>query len=265
MLRKSVLTHVLILSLAALLVLPLAGCGNKKIENPYENVTLAGALSGESEHKLFMFELDQPEILSVEGNLALLREEDRIEFLVADDLNLLTTLETGYKLGVHREFGTQPEVYLVLEHVVDGPDTSFVTADEMPSFPSYQSQGAFNGAAYSDLEEQLTGMSAAETKAMMKSLGRKGEKIWMSGSLSRAEAGGVMRYFIENDQGRFILEGVTPQGSLFLKALLKSEATFECAGVIGKLNNPRMRRETGVSGPLTLEHFRFQEYVITNG
>ena len=64
----------LALALAAAIALPLVGCGKKQIENPYEPATLAQAVSGESQNKLFKFELDKPEILAVEGKLALLHE-----------------------------------------------------------------------------------------------------------------------------------------------------------------------------------------------
>ncbi|MBC8368034.1 hypothetical protein H8E52_11530, partial [bacterium] len=168
MTRKSVSIRLMALALVALVALPLAGCGKKQIENPYEPVTLAQAISGESAHKLFKFELSQPEILSVEGKLALLKENDRIEFLAGDDLNLLNTLDMGFKLGVHREFGSDPEIYLVLEHVIDGPDTSFVTSDEPPVFPSFQSLGSFDRASYEDVSEQARILGdASQVKPML--------------------------------------------------------------------------------------------------
>jgi len=254
------------LALVAVVALPLAGCGKKKIENPYEPATLAQAVSGESVNKLFKFELSQPEILSVEGKLALLKEDDRIEFLAGDDLNLLNTLDMGYKFGVHREFGTQPEVFLVLEHVIDGPDTSFVTFDEPPVFPSYQNLGGFDRSSYEDVASKTAALDdASEIKPMLRAWGKKNERIWMSGKLSRTEMDGQMRYFLDNDFGHFLLDGVTPQGALFLKALLKMGGEVEVAGQLGELKRGRELRETGILANITLSHFVFQETLVTNG
>ena len=266
MTRTSVSTRLMALALMALVALPLVGCGKKEIENPYEPVTLAQAISGESTHRLFKFELSQPEILAVEGTLALLREESRIEFLVGDDLNLLSTLDMGYKLGVHREFGTEPEVFLVLEHVIDGPDTSFVTSDESPLFPSFQSLSSFDRDSYEDVDAQAISLGdASQITPMMRAWGKKNQRIWMNGKLSRSDLAGQMRYFIDNEYGHFMLDGVTPQGALFLKALLKLGGDIEVAGQLGELNRGRELRESGVLANITLSHFVFQETLITNG
>ena len=267
MMRTSVLTRYLVLALVAAIAIPLAGCGKKAIENPYEPVTLAQAVGGESANKLFKFELDTPEILAVQGKLALLREGDRIEFLIGDDLSLLSGIESGaqYKLGVLREFGTEPEIYLVLEHYIAENDTSFITADEPPVFPSYLDLSEFDASPYASLATELAGLSSREAASLVKSFGRKGEKIWMKGELSSAEVEGLMRYYVETSQGKFILEGMTPQGELFLKAVETLGLDFECGGPLGKFNSARLQRETGVTGPLTLERFVFQGYVVTNG
>ena len=267
MTRTSVLTRFLALALAAAIALPLAGCGKKEIENPYEPATLAQAVSGESLNKLFKFELDKPEILAVEGKLALLHEGDRVEFLIGDDLTLLAGLEPGadFKLGVLREFGTEPEIYLVLEHMIAAGDTSFVTADEPPVFPSYLDRAEFDASPYANLETELAGLPGREAEALVKSYGRKGEKVWMKGELASAEVEGIMRYYLDTAQGKFNLEGITPQGELFLRAILSLGAEFECGGPLGKFNSARLQRETGITGPMTLERFVFQGYVITNG
>jgi hypothetical protein len=241
------------------------GCGKKKIENPYETATLATAVSGESEYKLFKYELTEPTILAVEGRLALLSEEDRIEFIIGDDLNLLNSVEPGFKLGVRREWGVDPEVYLVLEHVIDGPDTTFITSDEVPVFPSFQNFAAFEKSAYMDLMGELASVRSGDRNTLLKSIGAQGSKIWMEGKLSRAEVGGQMLYFIENAQGKFQLEGVGAIGEVFLKALLKLGGETTAFGPLGEIARPRQQRETGITGPLTLEYFQFQGYLITNG
>lgn len=247
------------------MTMSLAGCGKKEIENPYEPATLAQAVSGESLNKLFKFELSSPKILAIEGKLALLIEDERMEFLFADDLALLGGLDTGYKLGVRREWGATPEIYLVLEHVVDGPDTSFVTADEAPVFPSYQNFASFDRSAYTDLASDLGGMNESDRGSMLRAYGKQGEKAWMEGTLSQGEVSGMRSYFVETDLGKFKLDGVNALGELYLKAILASDGGISVGGPMGEIYRRSQQRDTGLIGPMTLEYFRFQNYVITNG
>ena len=254
-----------LLALALIVALPLAGCGKKKIENPYEPATLAQALSGESQNKLFKFELSNTEILAIGSNLALLTENDRVEFIAADDLTALSTLGDSYRFGVHREWGATPEIYLVLEHYIDGNDTTFVTADEPPVFPSYQNFAAFDKSPYTDIVTALGGMSTKDARALLKSHGKQGSRIWLEGELSRGESGGQITYYMDNSLGKFQLQGISNLGELFLKAVLADNPQISIYVTMGEVNRQSVERETGVIAPLTLEYFRFQNYMVTNG
>ncbi len=248
-----------------LILMTMIGCGKQKIENPYEPGSLSQAVSGESLNKLFKFELTEPQIVAVEGKLALLAEENRIEFLVADDLSLLNTVDAGFKVGVRRAWGATPEVYLVLEHVIDGPDTSFVTSDEAPIFPSYQNYAAFDRSTYTDLAAELGGMAAKDSETMLKAFGKQGAKVWMEGTLVRGDAGGERRYFVETNLGKYQLDGVSPIAEVFLKSVLAEGGATSVGGPIGEINRRSVQRSTGVKGSLALEYFRYQSWLITNG
>ena len=209
--------RIMVLALV-LMTMSLAGCGKKQIENPYEPTTLAQAVSGESQNKLFKYELSGTKILAVEGKLALLTEGARMEFLFGDDLSLLTALDSGYKLAVRREWGATPEIYLVLEHVIDGPDTSFVTADDAPVFPSYQNFASFDRSDFTALANELSGMSDADRTSMLRAYGKQGEKVWLEGTLSRGEINGLMSYFVETDLGKYKLDGINTLAERLLEA-----------------------------------------------
>ena len=242
----------------------LVGCSKKKIENPYEPATVTQAVSGESTNKLFKFELASPKILAIQGKLALLADGDRLEFLDADDLSLLSSVDPGYKLGVRREWGTNPDVYLVLEHVIDGADTSFVTADEAPVFPSYQNFASFDRSAYIDLGAEIGRMSDADQRSMLRAYGKQGEKIWLTGTLGHEDVSGIGTYYLETPLGRFKMEGVTGFGELFLKSALATGGQIGVGGPMGEVYRRSQAEETGFVGPITVEIFRFQNYMITN-
>ena len=248
-----------------LILMSMIGCGKQKIENPYEPGSLGHAVSGESQNKLFKFELTEPKIVAIEGRMALLAEEDRIEFLIADDLSLLNTVDAGYKLGVRRAWGATPEVYLILEHVIDGPDTSFVTSDESPIFPSYQNYAAFDRNAFTDLAAELGPMAESDKESMLKAYGKDGSRVWMEGLLTRGDLAGERTYFLDTSEGKFQLGSVSPLAEVFLKAVLAEGGKTSCGGPLGEINRRSVQRATGVMGPLTLEYFRYQSYLITNG
>ncbi len=247
------------------MTLSLAGCGKKKIENPYEPASLAQAVSGESTNKLFKFELSSPKILAVGSKLALLSEADRLEFLYADDIALLSSMDAGFKLGVRREWGSNPDVFLVLEHVIEGSDTSFVTADEPPVFPSYQNFASFDRSNFVDLAADLGRLGEADQRSMLRAYGQQGERIWVTGELTRSDLGGALSYTLSTPLGRFKLEGINSLGELFLKAAMAEGGQVGVGGPLGEVYRRSQQETTGVLGPMTLEVFRFQNYMITNG
>ncbi|MCP4548215.1 MAG: hypothetical protein GY835_17255 [bacterium] len=257
--------RLLVLALIVAVALPLAGCGKKKIEKPYETATLAQAVSGESENKLFKFEMTNPEILAIGTNLALLAENDRIEFLTADDLTALSTLGDSYRLAVHRAWGASPEIYLVLDYYIDGNDTTFVTSDEPPVFPSFQNFASFDASRHIDLVTELSALSDKDSRTMLKTHGKQGSKIWLEGALTRGESGGQITYYIENNLGKFQLQGINNLGETFLKAVLADTGRTTVFVTMGEVFRLSQQRVTGVTAPVTLDNFRFQNYVITNG
>jgi hypothetical protein len=247
------------------LALSLAGCGKKKIENAYEPASLAQAVSGESTNKLFKFELNSPTILAIGNKLALLTEADRLEFLYADDISLLGSLDAGFKLGVRREWGSNPDVFLVLEHVIEGADTSFVTADEPPVFPSYQNFASFDRSSFVDLVADLGRLGETDQRSMLRAYGQQGERVWVTGELTRSDLGGILSYTLATPVGRFKLEGINSLGELFLKAAMTEGGQIGVGGPLGEVYRRSQQDETNVLGPMTLEVFRFQNYMITNG
>ena len=49
------------------------------------------------------------------------------------------------------------------------------------------------------LLDELGGMSERDQKALLKSVASQGSRVWVPGELSRSEAGGQLRYFVDRD------------------------------------------------------------------
>jgi hypothetical protein len=77
--------------------------------------------------------------------------------------------------------------------------------------------------------------------------------------------GGILSYTLSTPVGRFKLEGINALGELFLKAAMGEGGQIGVGGPLGEVYRRSQQDEMGVLGPMTLEVFRYQNYMITNG
>jgi hypothetical protein len=97
------------LSLAGIL-----GCGEKEVD-PYVYADLRAVMDGDTLSNNFLFEIDTPRFEYVRGNTAVVREGNRLEFLVGPDLEENYTRYQGALLGVQKFF--KPTPHLVIQRV----------------------------------------------------------------------------------------------------------------------------------------------------
>ena len=122
----------LLVALAALIVTSLVGCGKKEEVDPYVYTSLRAVMQGDTLSPGFIFEIDAPEFDFVRGNVAIVRDGNVLEFLVADDLENLYPSLSGAMLGVVKSFTPAP-THLVLQRIKRG---GIVQADSL-SRPEY--------------------------------------------------------------------------------------------------------------------------------
>ena len=110
----------------------LVGCGEKQEIDPYVYTSLRAVMQGDTLSPGFLFEIDAPQFEFVRGNVALVREGNELEFLVADDLENRYASMSGALLGVVKTFTPSP-THLTLFRIKRG---GVIEADSLPR-PEY--------------------------------------------------------------------------------------------------------------------------------
>lgn len=127
---------VLVVLLAGVTALSTVGCGKKEQLDPYVYASLRQVMTGavlDTVGRQFNFEIDAPKFEYVKGNVGIVREGNRLEFLVGDNLEKRQNELRGTLLGVKMTFSPAP-THLVLERIKrDGA----VVADSLPKPQNY--------------------------------------------------------------------------------------------------------------------------------
>ncbi|MCP4572572.1 MAG: hypothetical protein GY838_09510 [bacterium] len=124
---------VLLLGLLAVAFLGMSGCGKDEEVDPYVYDSLRRITRGDTLSVGFLFEIDAPEFEYVRGNVAIIRDGNLLEFLVAEDMENKYTSLSGALLGVRKAFTPQPS-HLVLQRIKRG---GVVQADSLPAPQGY--------------------------------------------------------------------------------------------------------------------------------
>ena len=104
-----------------------AGCGEKEAVDPYVYGTLDQVTRGHLESEQFLFEIDAPEFIFIEGNTGIARVENRLEVIVAEDLENQVANWDGKIIGVQKFYS--PYVWLMAKRVKTPEGEGFVTTD----------------------------------------------------------------------------------------------------------------------------------------
>jgi len=128
---------ILLLGLLAVTLYGLAGCGGKEEVDPYVYDSLRRITRGDTLSVNFLFEIDAPEFEYVSGNTAIVRgrgkDQNLLEFLVAEDLENNYRNLAGTLLGVQKTFTPQP-THLVLRRI---KRNGVIEADSLATPASY--------------------------------------------------------------------------------------------------------------------------------
>ncbi len=127
-------------ALAGLFLIGLVGCGGEEEVDPYVYASLRQVMEGDTLSPNFLFEIDSPQFEYVRGNLGLIRQGNRLEFLVAPDLEHNYTTYSGALLGVQKFFS--PTSHLLLRRIKKAGVTQMVDTLETYTVPKILRAGA---------------------------------------------------------------------------------------------------------------------------
>jgi hypothetical protein len=103
-LNQARLAVLLISTLTVFGLLTISGCGEEEIIDPFVYTTMARVMDGDTLSTDFLFEIDTPEIDYVKGDVAIINDGNRMEFLVGPDLENTFANYAGGKIGVEKRF-----------------------------------------------------------------------------------------------------------------------------------------------------------------
>jgi hypothetical protein len=104
-----------------------AACGEEEAVDPYVYGTLDQVTRGHIQSEQFLFEIDAPEFIFIEGNTGIVRVDNRLEVVVADDLENQVANWDGKIIGVQKYYS--PYVWLMARRVKTPEGEGFVTTD----------------------------------------------------------------------------------------------------------------------------------------
>jgi hypothetical protein len=263
----------LLLAAAALLTMA-NGCSKKKEVDPYVYGSLRDVTRGNVESVGFLFEIDCPEFVYIDGNTAIVRDPNDpnlLELLVADDLENRAPSWQGKLLGVQKFFS--PAVYLMVRRVKDGMTTTAVDSCEnfvLPHFtdPKLEEISGF------DLSKMPYNARSREQKDMEDRVGmefqtagrvelrpdyewkapepKPGEKVADGEEAPQAP---MVWYLVsaDNDKAVFKISNVSKSLGFALKLLTSQDLPFVGAVKINTINPYRQRRREEVTGDLDIQ------------
>ena len=102
MLRRT--AALLLAAVAAFCLAGITGCGEDEVVDPYVYTTLSRVMDGDTLSIDFLFEIDAPELEYAKGDVAIVRDGNRLEFLVGPDIENNYASYEGARLGVEKRF-----------------------------------------------------------------------------------------------------------------------------------------------------------------
>ena len=239
----------------------LAGCGGK-VEESYQMVSIREAGHANVISPGFKFGFDTPDFIAANGDVALVREGNLIEFFTGMDLeNKLMQVE-GKKFVVGARKIFSPATHFTVDFFVVGGDTIEVGEPYGVSFPPMikgYDEGEFEDIDISKLSPQTAQLKDIfNTKFKASEAVVTYEEVKWSGEPQ-------MAYVINYPNVRFFFEEVSPELELILKALIAENIYFD--GGISYGDRPATssrsyRTSSKIAGPVDLGFVRYAGSVI---
>jgi hypothetical protein len=97
-------SYPMLLALAAVAFIGLAGCGGEKEVDPYVYTTLERVMDGDTLSTDFLFEIDAPTLDYAKGDVGIVRKGNQLHFMVGPDIENNFASYAGSVLGVQKRF-----------------------------------------------------------------------------------------------------------------------------------------------------------------
>jgi hypothetical protein len=239
----------------------LAGCGGK-VEESYQMVSIREAGHANVISPGFKFGFDTPDFIAANGDVALVREGNIIEFFTGMDLeNKLMQVE-GKKFVVGARKIFSPVTHFTVDFFVAGGDTIEVGEPYGVSFPPMIK--GFDEGEFEDIEIGSLSPQTAKLKDIFNTKFKAAEAV-VTYEEVKWGSDPQMAYVINYPNVRFFFEEVSPEMELILKALMAENLYFDGGVAYGDRpasSTRNYRTSSKIAGPVDLEYVRYAGSVI---
>lgn len=242
--------------ITALLASVLASCGGK-IEENYVMTTVREASRGKLLSPGFKYGFDTPNFIAAQGNIALVREGNLIEFFTGEGIEGKLEQVKGRRFTVGARKLYSPRIHFTVDFLAAGGDTIKVGEPYDVKFPALLK--TIEEENFKEVDVSSLGPSTLQLKDIYNT------KFLMSGARVGWEEvewmGSTMMVFTLNlDNIRFIVDEPSDSMALMLKALMNENLYFE-GGIAYGDRPPTATRDyrtrTKIGGMVTIDFIRY--------
>jgi len=243
--------------LAAFLAAFLGACSDSGDRDPYKLVTLKEACYGGVVSKGFKYKFANPEIVSVNHGLGLIREGNQLELIAARGLEEKLAGAPGrVELAVVKKFN--PYVYFNVERIVTQGDTVFPALAGAVVLPMITTAEDYDASSF--VKQDIDAIPYNSTELLQRLAGR---KIHVRGKLVREKAEGKTLYYLEGKGARFRLSDTSDGIGLIMKLLAEKNYVFEGGVTMTDIERFSDRRVTRTAGTFEVNYVMYGNRLIT--
>ena len=239
----------------------LADCGGG-LDDDYMEASLRAASRERLYSQDFRFSFVNPDIVSANKNIAIIREGNILEYLTGEDLeeNLKKVEGRNFTMGVRKMF--TPFIHFTVDWLYVGGETIKIKQVFDAQFPiliwEYSDEG-FDDVELSRLSTHRLRLNPiVGTKFKVRKGIVKYEQIPIDGEL-------VWYFTLHLKNVRFLISDPDDNMVLLLKALINEDLYFEGGISYGKIPSKPFRRITNSGGWIKIDFFHFGGRVATTG
>ena len=248
-----------------------AACGEKEVADPYVYGTLDQVTRGHIQSEEFLFEIDAPAFEFIEGNTGIARVDNRLEVIVADDLENQVANWDGKIIGVKKYYS--PYVWLMARRVKTPEGEGFVTTDldsvpdpVLPRFISVdlnEVNGFDIGTLRWNQKAKIDDMMDAKVSSAGTILYLPDHEAEDAAAAEGADAEAVvepaMAWYLqaESSDAMFKISNVSPRLEMYFRLLEAQELPFIGEVTIGETYSYADRRASRVSAPVEINWLRY--------
>jgi len=250
------------------------GCGDKEVVDPYVYGTLDQVTRGHLQSEQFLYEIEAPEFIFIDGNTGIARVENRLEVIVADDLENQVANWDGKIVGVQKFYS--PYVWLMAKRLKTQEGEGFVTTDldsvPDPVLPHFLTSVDLNEVTGFDLGTLRWNQKAKIDDMFEAKVSIAGTILYLPDHEADPEAEPAteaidgeeliepaMAWYLQADESdaMFKISNVSPRVEMYFKLLELEDLPLIGEVTIGETYSYKDRKASRVSAPVEINWIRY--------